>query len=64
MNQDMSKAQLGTLLNLQDGKHDVDKTYAGPQAAGRTENQGQGGQQVWRESLTPEEKAVLKRVFK
>ncbi len=64
VNQDMSKAQLGTLLNLQDGKHDVDKTYAGPQAAGRTENQGQGGQQVWRESLTPEEKAVLKRVFK
>lgn len=64
VNQDMSKAQLGTLLNLQDGKHDVDKTYTGPQAAGRTENQGQGGQQVWRESLTPEEKAVLKRVFK
>ncbi len=64
VNQDMSKAQLGTLLNLQDGKHDVDKTYAGPQAAGRTQNQGQGGQQVWRESLTPEEKAVLKRVFK
>lgn len=63
-NQDMAKAQLGTLLNLQDGKHEVDKTYNGPQAAGATQNQGQGGQQVWRESLTPEEKAVLKRVFK
>jgi hypothetical protein len=64
VNPDMSKAQLGTLLNLQDGEHDVDKTYGGPQAAGGTQNQGQGGQQVWRESLTPEEKAVLKRVFK
>jgi hypothetical protein len=64
MNQDMSKAQLGTLLNLQDGKHDVDKTYTGPQAAGAIQNPGQGGQQIWRESLTPEEKAVLKRVFK
>jgi hypothetical protein len=64
MNQDMSRAQLGTLLNLQDGKHGVDKTYTGPQAAGAIQNPGQGGQQIWRESLTPEEKAVLKRVFK
>jgi ribosomal protein L20 len=63
VNEDMSKAQLGTLLNLQDGKHDVDKTYSGPKATGGTNHQGQGGQQVWRESLTPEEKAVLKRVF-
>ncbi|MEQ1748448.1 MAG: hypothetical protein ABL974_03435 [Prosthecobacter sp.] len=62
-NQDMSRAQLGTTLGLQDGKHDVDKTYTGPTAAGDTSNKGQGGQQVWRESLTPEEKAVLKRVF-
>jgi hypothetical protein len=63
VNEDMSKAQLGTLLNLQNGKHDVDKTYGGAQATQGTQNQGQGGQQVWRESLTPEEKAVLKRVF-
>ncbi|MCX6856383.1 MAG: hypothetical protein NTV80_15930 [Verrucomicrobia bacterium] len=63
VNEDMSKAQLGTLLNLQNGKHDVDKTYGGPQTTQGTQNQGQGGQQVWRESLTPEEKAVLKRVF-
>lgn len=63
VNQDMSKAQLGTLLNLQNGSHEVDKTYTGPQAAGSAQNHGQGGQQVWRESLTPDEKAVLKRVF-
>ena len=59
----MSKAQLGTLLNVQNGSHEVDKTYTGPQAAGSAQNHGQGGQQVWRESLTPDEKAVLKRVF-
>ncbi len=63
-NQDMSRAQLGATLGLQDGRHDVDKTYTGPTAAGDAGNKGQGGQQVWRESLTPEEKAVLKRVFK
>lgn len=63
-NEDFSKAQLGTVLGIQDGKHEVDKTSTGPTAAGAAANQGQGGEQVWRESLTPEEKAVLKRVFK
>ena len=53
-----------TTLGIQDGKHEVDKTVTGPTAAGAVQNQGQGGEQVWRESLTPEEKAVLKRVFK
>ena len=52
------------MLALQDGKHEVDKTAKGPLAAGAVQNAGQGGEQVWRESLTPEEKAVLKRVFK
>jgi len=60
---DMSRAQLGSTLGLQDGKHEVDKTYSGPAAAGAVQGTGQGGEQVWRESLTPEEKAVLKRVF-
>jgi hypothetical protein len=63
-NQDLSRAQIGSILGLQDGKHQVDKTSTGPTAAGATSYQGQGGQQVWRESLSPEEKAVLKRVFK
>ncbi len=63
-NQDLSRAQLGSMLGLQDGKHQVDKTSTSPTAAGATSHQGQGGQQVWRESLSHEEKAVLKRVFK
>ncbi len=63
-NTDLSRAQVGDMLALQNGKHDVDKTAKGPQAAGTVQNAGQGGEQVWRESLTPEEKAVLKRVFR
>jgi hypothetical protein len=63
-NTDMSRAQVGNMLALQDGKHEVDKSIKGPQAAGAVQNAGQGGEQVWRESLTPEEKAVLKRVFR
>ncbi len=63
-NTDMSRAQVGNMLALQDGKHEVDKTIKGPQSAGAIQNAGQGGEQVWRESLTPDEKAVLKRVFK
>ena len=63
-NTDLSRARVGDLMAIQDGKHEVDKTSAGPQAAGAVQNTGEGGQQVWRESLTPEEKAVLKRVFR
>lgn len=63
-NKDMSRAMPGTTLTLQDGKHEVDKNYAGPTAAGKVQNTGQGGEQVWHDALTPEERAVLKRVFK
>lgn len=63
-NTDLSRAQIGDMMALQNGRHEVDKTPTGAQAAGAVQNAGQGGQQVWRESLTPEEKAVLKRVFK
>lgn len=63
-NSDLSRAKVGDMMALQDGKHEVDKNFAGPQAAGAAQHTGQGGAQVWRESLTPEEKAVLKRVFK
>lgn len=61
--QDMSRANLGDMLGLQNDKHEVDKNYQGPGRSGGTQNQGQGGEQVWRETLTPEEKAVLKKVF-
>lgn len=63
-NSDLSRAQLSTVLGIKNGKHEVDKIYQGPVAAGQAKHQGLGGEQVWRETLTPEEKAVLKRVFK
>lgn len=63
-NTDLSRARVGDMMALLDGKHEVDRSTKGPQAAGVVQNAGQGGEQVWRESLTPEEKAVLKRVFR
>lgn len=63
-NFDLSRARVGDMMALQNGRHEVDKTLTGPQAAGAVQGTGQGGEQVWRESLTPEEKAVLKRVFR
>lgn len=62
-NTDLSHMQVGTTLGIQEGKHEVDKTYKGPTAAGKVSSTAQGGEQVWKDSLTPEEKAVLKRVF-
>jgi hypothetical protein len=61
---DFRHAQPGTLLGMQNGKHEIDPIPSGPQAAGTAKSLGQGGGQVWRDSLTPEEKAVLKQVFR
>lgn len=62
-NSNLDHAQASTMLNIKDGKHEVDKTYNGPTSTGSAQ-EGKGGEQVWRDTLTPEEKAVLKRVFK
>lgn len=61
---DFSRAQPGTLLGVQNGTHEIDQSASGPQAAGTAKSLGQGGGQVWRDSLSPEEKAVLKQVFR
>ncbi|MBX7211420.1 MAG: hypothetical protein K1X78_24145 [Verrucomicrobiaceae bacterium] len=61
---DLSRAKLGATLGIKDGKHEVDKTPVTPSTAGAVQSTGEGGGQVWRESLTPEEKAVLKKTFK
>ncbi|HCN29965.1 MAG TPA: hypothetical protein DIT64_14730 [Verrucomicrobiales bacterium] len=62
-NDDLSRARVGDLTALRDGKHEVEKNYQPGQSAGSATT-GQGGAQVWREALTPAEKAVLKRVFR
>jgi hypothetical protein len=60
---DYSRSQLGSVLGIQDGRHQLDKTTTAPASAGKVTSEGRGGEQVWRETLTPEEKAVLRRVF-
>jgi hypothetical protein len=60
---DYSRSLLGSVLGMQNGRHQVDKKPATPAAAGEVKSEGRGGEQVWRETLTPEEKAVLRRVF-
>lgn len=62
-NTDFSRAQIGDTIELRNGEHEVDKKR-GPQSAGAVSALGEGGEQVWKETLTPEEKAVLKRVFR
>ena len=60
---DYSRSQLGSVLGIQDGRHQLDKTTTAPASAGKVTSEGRGGEQVWRETLTPDEKAVLRRVF-
>ncbi len=62
-NTDLQNAQLGDMLAVQNGKHEVEKNASSIQAAGQVQSTGAGGEQVWKEALTPEEKAILKRVF-
>lgn len=63
-NQDFSKAAPGEVLAIGEAEHEIDETKSGPREAGSVKSVGQGGDTVWRESLMPEEKAVLKRYFK
>ena len=63
-NEDYSKAAPGDVMGIGQTEHDIDETKTGPQKAGAVGSVGQGGDTVWRESLMPEEKAVLKRYFK
>ena len=62
-NGDISRAQPGDLLGIGDGQHKIDETRMAPTAAGEVQSEGQGGTAVWRESLLPNEKKVLKKYF-
>ncbi len=63
-NLDFSNAAPGDLLGLGETEHDIDKNAKGPQSGGAVSSGGQGGDAVWRDSLLPDEKALLKRYFK
>jgi hypothetical protein len=60
---DLSKARPGDLLELQDGKHDVDTSASTSSAGGGVSDTGKGGDRVWRESLDPQEQKALKKFF-
>jgi len=60
---DFSRALPADLIGLSEGEHDLDKTSAGPQDAGEVGATGQGGEAVWKDSLLPSEKNILKRYF-
>lgn len=62
---DLSRAALGELLGVERGEHELDaKQSDGPMAAGAITSAGQGGDVVWVDRLTPQERAALKEFFK
>lgn len=64
-NEDMSRALPGDVLTVTKGKHQVDKSAAIPTTAGGAiSSTGEGGEAVWRDSVTPDEQLVLQRYFK
>ena len=60
---DFSRATLGDMLGLADGEHDIDTTSTGPTRAGKVGATGKGGALIWRDSLVPKEKEILKNYF-
>ncbi len=60
---DLSKSLPGDLLELQDGKHDVDQSASKTSAGGSVSDTGKGGDRVWKESLDPQEQKALKKFF-
>lgn len=63
-NEDLTRATIGEVLGLGETEREIDETATGPQAGGGVRSTGQGGDAVSRETLRPDEQAVLKRYFK
>ena len=60
---DLSRAAPADVIGLGEQKHELDTTAVGPRAGGAADT-GQGGERVWKDDLTPAERAVIKRYFK
>lgn len=63
-NDDLSQAALGDLLGIGETEHEDEKPGSQAQQGGAISSQGRGGDAVWKDSLVPQEKALLKRYFK
>ncbi len=63
-NPDLSRAAPGDVIAIGESQHEIDKNKRGPQAAGAVKSTGRGGDTIWRETLLPAERELLKRYFK
>lgn len=63
-NEDMSRVLPGDMLGIGQGEHEIDEIRTAPTTAGEVQSEGKGGNAVWKESLLPAEKKVLKKYFK
>jgi hypothetical protein len=63
-NKDLSRTLPGDLLELQDSKHDVDESAAGPRSGGSISGSGAGGDEIWKEPLDPDEQNAVGRFFR
>ena len=63
-NPDLSRAAPGDVIGIGQTEHEIDKNKRSPQQAGAVKSAGQGGDTIWKESLLPAEKELLKRYFK
>lgn len=62
-NDDISRALPGEVVALSTGEHQVDKSIPAPVAGGQVADPGQGGEAVWKDSLTPRERETVARFF-
>lgn len=60
---DLSHAQLGDLQGLSKGEHKVDQSLYHGETEGGAASTGAGGETVWQNSLTPEEREILKTYY-
>ena len=60
---DLSRTLPGDLLELQEGKHDVDTSTSKVSSGGGVSDTGKGGDRVWKDSLDPQEQKALKKFF-
>lgn len=62
---DLSHAASGDTLGVSKGQHQVDPSkYSGPASAGTILSTGAGGEAVWKNDLTPQEREILEKFYK